>query len=187
MIPSELVESRIYMLRGKRVMLDRNLAQLYGVSTGNLNKAIKRNLLRFPEDFMFQLNQSEHDTLVFQTGISKTERRGGSRFLPYAFTELGVAMLSSVLNSERAIMVNLQIMRTFTKLREMLSSHKELRDRINQLERKYDQEFKMVFDAIKKIIEPDTPPKQIGFRPNTTQNSPAARGRRRKVTMASCS
>ena len=129
---------------------------------------------------MFQLNQSEHDILVFQTGIPKTERRGGSRFLPYAFTELGVAMLSSVLNSERAIMVNLQIMRTFTKLREMLSTHKELKTRIDQLERKYDQEFKTVFDAIKKIIEPDTPPKPIGFRPNSLQNSPAERSQRHK-------
>jgi len=149
LIQSEVIENKIFLVRGKKVMFDRDLAVLYGVTTGNLNKAVNRNIERFPDDFMFQLAKEEGDSLRFQIGISKTEGRGGRRFLPYAFTENGVAMLSSVLNSERAIHVNIQIMRTFTKLREMLASNKELAKRLDEMEKKYDSQFKGVLKEMK--------------------------------------
>ncbi len=161
-VPQELIESRIIIIRGKKVMLDKDLAALYGVETFNLNKAVKRNIDRFPEDFMFQLSNEEFKNLIFHFGISSW---GGTRKLPYAFTENGVAMLSSVLNSKRAVTVNIQIMRTFTKIREMLSTHKDLTRRLDELEKKYDAQFKVVFDAIKQMmIPPDTKKKKIGFR-----------------------
>ncbi|EKD27672.1 MAG: hypothetical protein ACD_79C00642G0001 [uncultured bacterium] len=143
-------------------MLDMDLAELYNVTTGNLNKAVKRNIKRFPNDFMFQLTKQEFKDLIFQFGISK---RGGRRNLPFAFTEQGVAMLSSVLNSERAILVNIQIMRIFTKLREMLASHIDLKRKIESMEKKYDKQFQIVFDAIKELLEPVSkkPKKEIGF------------------------
>ena len=160
-IPQQIIESKIYLLRGKKVMLDRDLAMLYEVKTFNLNKAVKRNIDRFPEDFMFQLDNEEFKNLIFQNGISSW---GGTRKRPYAFTENGVAMLSSVLNSKRAIMVNIQIMRTFTKIREMLITHKDLAKRLDKLEKKYDSQFKIVFDAIRQLMSPpETKKKKIGF------------------------
>jgi len=166
-VPQEIIENKIFLVRGKKVMFDRDLAVLYGVTTGNLNKAVNRNIERFPDDFMFQLAKEEADSLIFQIGISKTEGRGGRRFLPYAFTENGVAMLSSVLNSERAIHVNIQIMRTFTKLREMLATHKELAHKLAELEGKierHDDEIKAVFDAIRGLMmQPEPKKKKMGF------------------------
>ena len=160
-IPQESIETKIIFIRGKKVMLDRDLAQLYGVTTSNLNKAVRRNIERFPEDFMFQLSKEEFENLKFHFGTSSW---GGTRKLPHAFTENGVAMLSSVLNSDRAIKVNIQIMRTFTRLREMLMTHKDLKKKIEAMEEKYDYQFKIVFDAIKELLEPPIKTKKkIGF------------------------
>jgi|SRR3972149_159288 len=161
LIPQQIIESKILILRGKKVMLDRDLAALYSVETKMLKRAVKRNIERFPDDFMFQLIKEEFDNLRCQNGTSSW---GGQRYLPYAFTENGVAMLSSILNSKRAIQVNIQIMRTFTKIREMLATHKELRQKIGEIEKKYDHQFKIVFDVIKCLIEPaQKSGKRIGF------------------------
>ncbi|MDA8242156.1 MAG: ORF6N domain-containing protein [Nitrospiraceae bacterium] len=161
LIPQQLIESKILLLRGKKVMLDKDLAALYGVETFNLNKAVKRNIDRFPEDFMFQLNTEEFKSLTFHFGISSW---GGTRKLPYAFAENGVAMLSSVLNSRRAVQVNIQIMRTFTRIREMLATHKDLQKKIEDMEKKYDAQFKVVFDAIRELMRPpETKKRKIGF------------------------
>ncbi len=168
LIPVEVIERKIYLIRGEKVMLDSDLAVLYEVETFNLNKAVKRNIDRFPKDFMFQLTQEEADSLRFQIGMSKTEGRGGRRYLPYVFTEQGVAMLSTVLNSERAVKVNIEIMRTFVRLRQMLSSNAELSRKLQSLEKKYDAQFKIVFDAIKQLMIPAEPKKgKIGFRRET--------------------
>lgn len=149
-------------------MLDRDLAKLYGVTTGNLNKALKRNLERFPEDFMFQLTKEEENSLRFQFGSLK--RGQHSKYLPYVFTEQGVAMLSSVLRSERAIQVNIAIMRAFVKLRQILSMNKELSYKLSELERKiekHDTGIQAIFDAIRKLMAPAPikPKPQIGFKP----------------------
>lgn len=170
-IPATAIERRIHTIRDHRVMLDADLAALYQVETSNLNKAVKRNLDRFPEDFMFQLTKEEWDALTFQTGISNAGR-GGRRTAPYAFTEQGVAMLSSVLNSQRAVQVNIIIVRTFVKLREIMGTHKELAHKVEALERKYqhhDEELKVVFSAIKKLLAPPAAAakKRIGFRADT--------------------
>jgi len=164
LVPQETIESRIIFLRGKKVMLDRDLAVLYGAETKILNRAVKRNIERFPEDFMFQLTKEEANALLrFQSGTLK--RGQHYKYLPYVFTENGVAMLSSVLNSERAVQVNIQIMRTFTRLREMLLTHKDLQRKIETMEKKYDHQFKVVFEAIKQLHEPPVKPKRrIGFR-----------------------
>jgi len=160
-ILQQLIESKILFIRSKKVMLDKDLAVLYEVETKMLNRAVKRNIKRFPDDFMFQLTKKEFDNLRFHFGTSSW---GGQRYLPYAFTENGVAMLSSVLNSERAIQVNIQIMRTFTKLREMLTTHKGLKQKIEEMEKKYDYQFKVVFETIKQLIEPpQKSKKRIGF------------------------
>lgn len=160
----EKIEKAIYLIRGEKVMLDRDLASLYGVETGALNRAVKRNLQRFPLDFMFQLTTEEADFLRCQIGISN-RGRGGRRFLPYVFTEQGVAMLSSVLNSERAVLVNIEIMRAFVKLRQMLASNGELSRRLDELESKYDKQFRVVFDAIRQLMTtPARDRKEIGFR-----------------------
>ena len=145
-------------------MLDTDLAELYNVPTKRLNEQVRRNSGRFPEDFVFQLTPEEADSLRSQFATSKMGR-GGRRYLPYAFTEQGVAMLSSVLNSERAVQVNIAIMRTFVKLREMLATHKDLAQRLEALEKRYDRQFKVVFDAIRQLMRPGEPPKQqrIGF------------------------
>ena len=164
LVPSEKIEKRIFLLRGQKVMLDADLAELYGVETGALKRAVKRNRERFPEDFMFPLTFQEVGILRCQNGISSW---GGHRFLPYAFTEQGVAMLSSVLKSKRAVQVNIEIMRAFVKLREMLASHKDLALKLAEMEKKYDSQFKVVFDAIRELmtpIEPPPKPRRIGFR-----------------------
>ena len=158
----ENVARLVFFVRGEKVMLDADLAQLYGVTTGNLNKAVKRNQARFPGDFMFQLNDKETENLIFQSGRSK--RRGGRRHRPYAFTEQGVAMLSSVLNSERAVQVNIAIMRTFVQLRRLMDSNADLARKIESLEKKYDEKFATVFAAIKQLIAAPPPTrKRIGF------------------------
>lgn len=165
-IPAEIIEKKIYFLRKKKVMLDSDLAELYGVQTKVLNQAIKRNFDRFPDDFMFQLTKDEYILLRSQIVTLKQGRGQHRKYLPFVFTEQGVAMLSSVLNSKRAIYVNIQIMRTFVKLRELLASHKELADRLSELEQKYDTQFKMVFEAIYQLMTPSEKlNKKIGFDP----------------------
>ena len=162
-IPSALVTQKIFVVRGTRVMLDADLAQLYGVATKNLNKAVKRNAGRFPSDFMFQLSSKELGILRFQMGTSK-RGPGGRRHAPYAFTERGIAMLSSVLRSSRAVHVNVAIMRTFVRLREMLITHEELRRKIDAMEKRYDARFQSVFDTIRQMLETPIPAKKpIGF------------------------
>jgi len=153
-ITTEFVATKILVVRGKRVMLDGDLAGLYGVTTFNLNKAVKRNIERFPEDFMFQLTREEFNNLIFHSGISSW---GGRRHLPRVFTEQGVAMLSSVLRSKQAIQVNIQIMRAFTYFRRMLLTNVDLRRKIEQMEKKYDKQFVIVFQAIKQLLEPPNP------------------------------
>jgi len=165
LVPIEVIEGKILLIRGQKVMLSTYLAELYGVETRVLNQAVKRNINRFPEDFMFQLNDFEADQLVSQNVIPHRKYFGGS--LPYAFTEQGVAMLSSVLNSERAVQVNIAIIRAFVKLREMLSTHKELTHKLAQLERKiekHDENIKLIFNAIRQLMAPPEPKKRkIGF------------------------
>jgi len=158
LVPVEIIQNKIYLIRGQKVMFDRDLAELYGVTTGNLNKTVRRNLERFPEDFMFQLTQRENDSLVFQFG-RPNEGRGGSRYLSCVFTEQGVAMLSSVLKSKSAVQVNIQIMRVFTKLREVMATHKDLARKIEDLERNFQEKFQehdkkiiLIFNAIKELL-----------------------------------
>ena len=190
-IPMEVIEQKIFLIRGQRVMLDKDLAELYGVETFNLNKAVKRNIDRFPDDFMFQLVREEFENLIFHFGISSTpaNRReltgkagwGGTRKLPYAFTEQGVAMLSSVLRSKRAVHVNIAIMRAFVRLREILAAHKDLASKLGELEKKYeghDKKIQSIFQAIRQLMEPPKKMKrQIGFR---VQERPVAYIVRRK-------
>ena len=168
-IPIEHIQKRIYLVRGRKVMLDSDLAALYGVETFNLNKAVKRNLDRFPPDFMLQLTAQETEPLRFQIGMSKPAGRGGRRYLPLAFTEQGVSMLSSVLRSKRAAQVNIAIMRAFVRLREILSTHKELAQKLLELERRlatHDVHIHSLFEVIRQLAAPPDPPKpQIGFDP----------------------
>jgi hypothetical protein len=173
LVITERIEQRILFIRGKKVILDRDLAVLYQVPTFRLNEQVKRNLKRFPDDFMFRLSRREK-----QEVIANCDNLQGLKYspaLPYAFTEHGIAMLSSILNSDKAIEVNIQIMRTFSKLRELMLVHKDLRLKIEEMEKKYDQQFKLVFDAIRKLLEPPLPPPKprlpIGFHafhPNLT-------------------
>lgn len=158
------VEQRILRIRGQNVMLDADIAQLYRVPTKSLNLAVKRNANRFPEDFMFQLTDDEVANLRFHFETSKGDR-GGRRYRPYAFTEQGVAMLSSVLHSSRAVQVNIAIIRAFVRLREMLMSNADLAQKLLALENKYDAQFRIVFDAIRELMESPSPmPKpRIGF------------------------
>lgn len=166
-VSPEEITAKILFFRDKKVMLDSDLAKLYGVPTHVLNQAVKRNIDRFPLDFMFQLDEKQAEFLISQIVISKTESRGGRRTLPYVFTEQGVAMLSSVLNSKRAIHVNIEIMRAFAKIREMILSYKELQKKINEMEEKYDKNFSAVFEALRELINPpEKPRKQIGFHTN---------------------
>ena len=159
----ENITSKIFMIRGYKVMLDRDLAELYGVETAQLKRAVRRNIDRFPHDFMFELNKKELDNWRCQFGTSNSIKMG-LRHPPMAFSEQGVAMLSTVLNSKRAIQVNIQIMRTFTRLRSMLAGHKELEKKIEKMEEKYDEQFKIVFDAIKQLLrEEEKPQRKIGF------------------------
>jgi hypothetical protein len=160
----ERIEAQIFMIRGQKVMLSTHLAELYEVEVRALVQAVKRNIERFPEDFMFQLNAEEFANLKSQIVISSW---GGSRAAPYAFTEHGVAMLSSVLRSDRAIHVNVEIMRAFVRLRQMLASNADLARKLATLEKKYDAQFKIVFDAIRELMTPPDPKKKrpIGFVP----------------------
>lgn len=160
-IAQEIIERKILLMRGKKMMLDRDLAELYGVETKYLTRQVRRNIDRFPSDFLLHLTQQEVANLKRHFGTSSW---GGTRKLPFAFTEHGILMLSSVLNSKRAVQVNIQIMRTFTRLREMLAGHVELRRKVEEMEKKYDYQFKAIFDAIKKLLEPPEKPKNpIGF------------------------
>ena len=164
-LPQEVVEQKIYLIRGQRVMLDKDLAGLYEVSTKRLNEQVRRNISRFPADFMFQLTKDESSSLRSQ--IATLKRGGHRKYLPYVFTEQGVAMLSSVINSERAIQVNIAIMRAFVKLRQMLSTNKELAHKLAQLEHrieKHDTEIHAIFEAIRQLMAPpDKPKRRIGF------------------------
>src|SRR6266513_949829 len=161
-IPAERIESRIYLLRGHKVMLSPDLAELYEVEPRALVQAVKRNIERFPADFMFQLSQEEFDNLKSQIVISSWG--GVRRATPYAFTEQGVAMLSSVLRSKRAVLVNVEIMRAFVRLRQMLVAHVELARKLAALEKNYDAQFKVVFDAIRELMTPPAGKKRpIGF------------------------
>jgi len=170
MLPDETISNKIYLIRGVKVMLDKDLADLYGVTTGNLNKAVKRNTKRFPEDFMFQLTQTEFDNLIFHFGTSSW---GGTRKLPFAFTEQGVAMLSGILNSDRAISVNIQIMRIFTKIREMLTDNLSIKLEVLEIKKKLenqDKTIELVFSYLDELIEKQEnqkPRKQIGFKRET--------------------
>jgi hypothetical protein len=164
-VPIEVIEQKILLMRGQKVMLDRDLAQLYGVETRVLNQAAQRNIDRFPEDFMFPLTREEI-TRISQFVISSSASLGTLKFSKrvMVFTEYGIAMLSSVLNSPRAIQVNIQIMRTFGRLRSMISSHKDLARKLAELEKKYDGQFQIVFEAIRQILEVEQKPKRkIGF------------------------
>jgi hypothetical protein len=170
LVPAEVIENKILLIRGQKVMLDLDLAELYGVPTKVLNQAVSRNRDRFPEDFMFKLSPDDLKILRFQIGTSNlrsqivTSRWGGLRYLPYAFTEQGVAMLSSVLNSPQAVQVNIEIMRAFVRLRRMLASNADLTRKLNELERKYDRQFAVVFEAIRQLMTPPIPRRRrIGF------------------------
>lgn len=165
LIPVDRIEKAILLIRGQKVMLDADLAALYGVETRVLVQAVKRNMERFPEDFMLQLSKEEVDFLRSQIVTLKKGRGQHSKYLPYAFTEQGVAMLSSVLRSRRAIQVNIEIMRAFIRLRQMLASHVELARKLDALEKKYDAQFKQVFEAIRQLMTPPEPKRRpIGFR-----------------------
>jgi ORF6N domain len=169
LIPAAGIERSILLIRGQKVILASELAKLYGVATRALVQAVKRNIRRFPDDFMFQLTREENETLRSQTVISK-KGRGGRRYLPYAFTEQGVAMLSSVLKSDRAIEVNIAIMRAFVRLRELLGTNKDLARKLEDLERKlgqHDQKFQIAFEAIRQLMGPPPEPpekkRRFGF------------------------
>jgi phage regulator Rha-like protein len=163
LVPAERIESRILLLRGHKVMLSTDLAELYGVEPRALVQAVKRNIERFPEDFMFQLNDEEFSDLKSQFVTSSWG--GIRRAAPYAFTEQGVSMLSSVLRSKRAVQVNVEIMRAFVRLRRMLATHEDLARKLDALEKRYDAQFKAVFDTIRQLMAPPEPKRgQIGFR-----------------------
>lgn len=156
------IEKSIFIVRKQKVMLDSDLARIYGVTTKNLNKSVKRNSNRFPLDFMFQLTTLEADNLRFQTGTSSSY--GGRRYSPYVFTEHGALMLAGVLNSDIAIEASIQVVRSFIQLREFVISHKELSRKLSDLEKKYDSQFKVVFEAIEQLMTiPEVPPKKIGI------------------------
>ena len=162
------IQNLIYEIRGRKVMLDSDLAKLYGVETFNLNKAVKRNLSRFPKDFMFQLTKDEYDSLIFQIGISNS-KRGGRRFMPYVFTEQGVAMLSSVLQSEQAISINIQIMRTFVQMKQFALENKDLTKRFQELEQYFinyckdnEKDKQQIYEAIDLLMD-RTKPSKVGF------------------------
>jgi ORF6N domain len=167
MVPDELLMNKIYLIRGQKVMLDMDLAELYQVGTKRLNEQVRRNKLRFPADFMFRLTSKEWNSLRSQIATSNTGR-GGIRYLPYAFTEQGVAMLSSVLNSETAIRVNIRIIRVFTKMRELLLTHKDILLQLEKMENKiasHDGDITVIFDYLKQLLNPPNPPRnKIGFK-----------------------
>lgn len=158
-----VIQHLIYIIRNERVLLDRDIAELYDVTTFQIKRAVRRNIERFPKDFMFELSKKEYDSLRRQFGVLKKGEH--SKYLPYAFTEQGVAMLSSVLRSKSAVGVNIQIMRAFVKLRKLISSHEELLTKVEAMEKKYDRQFQVVFEAIKQLMKPVVKPiRKIGFR-----------------------
>ncbi len=158
-----VIQHLIYIIRNERVLLDRDIAKLYDVTTFQIKRAVRRNIERFPQDFMFELSKKEYDSLRRQFGVLKKGEH--SKYLPYAFTEQGVAMLSSVLRSKSAVGVNIQIMRAFVKLRKLISSHEELLTKVEAMEKKYDRQFQVVFEAIKQLMKPVVKPiRKIGFR-----------------------
>jgi hypothetical protein len=172
LLTDEVIIDKIYIIRGQKIMLDKDLAELYRVSTGNLNKAVRRNLKRFPKDFMFRLTRTEFENLRFQNGISSW---GGSRYLPMAFTEQGVSMLSGVLNSKTAIEVHIRIIRVFAMVKEMLLSHKDILVKLKKIEKdmikqkgkmkKYEEDIRLIFEALKELLSPAEKPRpKIGFR-----------------------
>lgn len=171
-IPLERIEQKILLIRGQKVMLDRDLAELYGVKTKAFNQAVRRNLDRFPSDFMFELTAEEYKSLRFHFRTSNLRSQivtssswGGRRYRPLAFSEQGVAMLSSVLRSERAVQVNIAVVRAFVKLRELLATHRDLARKLAEMEKNYDVKFKIVFDAIRELMAPPArPPRRLGFR-----------------------
>ncbi|MEI7910301.1 MAG: ORF6N domain-containing protein [Verrucomicrobiota bacterium] len=192
-ISPEVIAPLVHWLRHEKVMLDSDLAELYGVTTGRLNEAVKRNLDRFPADFMFQPTEDEMEILISQIAISssapfalkfqsgRSKAHGGRRHLPYAFTEQGVAMLSSVLRSQRAVEVNIAIMRTFVQLRRLMDSNRDLAQKIGEMEAKYDGQFRIVFDAIRRLITPPAQPsRELGFHTIPPKN-PAKKAPRRKL------
>lgn len=163
-VSAQAIAAKILFIRGKKVMLDSDLAKLYGVETKYLNRQVRRNIGRFPSDFMIRLTRKEYQEILRCQSVT-LEMGRYSKYLPYVFTEQGVAMLSSVLNSERAIQVNIQIMRAFTQLRRMLLTNVDLRRKIEAMEKKYDKQFAVIFQAIRELLEPPEKPKhQIGFR-----------------------
>jgi hypothetical protein len=177
LIPLEHIERRILLIRGQKVMLDTDLALLYGISTKRLKEQVRRNLDRFPVDFMFELTLREKSEVV--ANCDHLRRLKFSPYLPYAFTEHGALMLANVLNSEKAVQVSVQIIRTFVRLREMLASNTELARKLEALENKYDQQFKVVFDAIRQLLAPPEKPKQkIGFRVGKPKIHHPVRGRK---------
>jgi len=180
LVPIESIVRKIVFLRGEKVLLDRDLAELYGVETKVLKQAVRRNIKRFPPDFMFELTREENQSLRSQ---NVTLKRGQhSKYLSFAFTEQGVAMLSSVLNSDRAIDVNIEIMRAFVKLRQMVAAHKDLERKLAALENKYDEQFKIVFEAIRELMTPpEKPRRKIGF---DIREPSAAYGKRKKSNKA---
>jgi phage regulator Rha-like protein len=162
LIPLEHIANKIFWIRGKKVMMDRDLSALYGVETKVLNQAVKRNLERFPEDFMFQLTGEE--AIDLRSQIVTLKRGQHRKYLPFVFTEHGVAMLSSVLKSKKAIEINIFIVRSFIRLREILSTHKDLVEKIEKIERKYDRQFKLIFDVMQRVLDDGKQPKIIiGF------------------------
>ena len=164
MLPAEIITSKIYYIRGRKVMLDRDLAELYEIKTKVLKQAVTRNIDRFPDGFMFKLNKEELASWRSQYVTSNSGVMMGLRHPPMAFTEQGVAMLSSVLNSKRAIQVNIQIIKTFVRLRKTLATHDELRQKIEDMEARYDKQFRIVFEAIKQLLQEENHPKRkIGF------------------------
>jgi hypothetical protein len=174
-----LVATKIRIIRDVRVILDADIANLYGITTFNLNKAVARNRNRFPTDFMFRLTARERRSLIFQSGISRSRGWGGTRHAPYAFTEQGVSMLSSVLRSERAVKVNIAIMRAFVELRRAVATHEELRRKVEKMERRYDAKFEVVFTAIKQMLErPPKPKVTIGFHTAPKPLKPSLSNRR---------
>ena len=162
-LKEENIVNHIYFIRGEKLMIDVDLASLYGVETRVLKQAVKRNIKRFPEDFMFQLTDKEINWVVSQNVIPSKSYFGGAK--PFVFTEQGIAMLSGILNSDRAIQVNIAIMRTFVQIRRLMQSHKDLADKIEKLEQKYDEQFKLIFNAIKQLIQKEAEPRRrIGYR-----------------------
>lgn len=163
-VTAKIIEQKIYLIRGQKIMLDSDLAELYGVTTKRLNEQVRRNADRFPGDFMFQLSLDEFESLRSHFATLKQGRGKHRKYLPYAFTEHGALMAASVLNTPKAVEVSIYVVRVFVKLREMIASHKELAKKLEELEKKYDAQFRVVFDAIRQLmIPPEQDKRKIGF------------------------